>query len=614
MNENRTARTSARLVGESAIPSISVENSEPVVERKHTEIVQDVPQQQRVSLSQLIPQSQHSSGNTVAVDIDNILPETKKGKNESEPGVTILESPQAEILKPGGIFDTYVQEKKKEMIERINKEQEEGRWDEQGNLVEQEDTTEEAKEDDGKDHDEEEILKETGEPSNEVEEYEVKEVYSEEDSDNEESGSNNDAAPFYTTVGYKDDFHYLDDYSNLDLPTDDDETLSPVETTEGNNAVVKTEVEVPEVEFVLNDDEDDLDSDVDEDEDSDKRLEELKAEITAKLKPKAASLNLSGFTVANKATVSNKILEIKTASAGKWVLPNTGICIQVREISGQKLEYMRGNETQSTMEMRNRLKTIYDHIISPKPSTFEAWTKSIAYDDYDHLFMPVYLAAFDGVNYMPVTCVIEKGKIAKKNTGCGKMFITDSIDIMKSVKFKDDDAKKRFWNLYRSDRFNSEGLYVSEIIPISDSFAIAFKMPSIYDVFLEPASYGREFMEKHDRIIGVMPYIDNIYWIDHANSKLVPIAYKKYDNNAAKTAKSKVLRYSKIFDTFRTDEYSNIQSLIASINKSNDDITYIVPEFTCPECGRTIKSEETSAQALLFTRHRLGVLANSSIN
>lgn len=620
MNDNRTVKSTSREASNTKgfIPSIDV-NSDGY-DGRHTEVLQKGAQ--KVSLSQLTSQ-RREGGEREVVNINDIMPETIKNDNESKPGVDVKESPQAEILKPGGIFDKYVEEKRKEMLERISKEQENGRWDKQGNAIEDSNNKEEKDDQENIDKEELDILKDD-DYSDSIEEYNIKEVVNENDItttdevlDEEttklDESENDNAVPFFATMGRHYDFVYLDNYNDLELPRDESETVE----TESNNddVVLKTEVDIPDVEFV-SDEEDDLESlEKNDNDNTNKRFMELRAEITAKIKPKCKTLSISGYTIANKATSSNKILEMKTASAGKWPLINTGICIQVREISGQKIEYMRGKDKENLASVaKKRLRTIYDHVISPKPNTFEAWLKSIAYDDYDHVFMPVYLAAFDQSNYMPATCISEKGKIPGKTTGCGKMFMSDNIDIMDCVKFKDDAAKKKFWDLYKSDRYDSEGLYVSEVIPISNTFAIAFKNPSLYDILFEPTSYNVEFMDKYDNIIGFMPYIDNIYWMDHANHKLVKVDYKRYDNNASKTAKSKVIRYSKVFDTFKTDEYATVQSIIASIGESRNDIEYIIPEMTCIECGRTIKSEPSSAQDLLFTRHRLGVLANSSIN
>ena len=627
-------------------------------------------------------------GSREIVSIREIMPETK---NKETPGVDIKKSPQAEILKPGGMFDQYVEEKKKEFRERMAQEDAKREIEATASQEASENSTE-------VDTDEVEILSSI--VDNNPVNVEVKGVSRDEEVEKEKE---NNEVPFYQAAkenGFIDDYEYPDQYN--DLPTDDEEeknniALSEISGEMMDNVELKDEsnvnymvddvegpteekrlIDYPEmqgrpvgeammearvhvmnemnkngrvyqsdavqedidgkfvsdscvvesddrtissekIKFVYTDNQsvEDVEKELENDQGvptDDERLEELRAQISEKIKPKAKAMSLEGWTIANKATSSNKILEKTTAAAGKWVLPATGICIQMREVSGQKIEYMRENMGDNATAARNRLKVLYDHIVTPKPQSFEAWCKSIAFADYDHLFMPLYLAAFSGSNYMPQTCVIEKGKIPKVSTGCGKMFLSDDMNIMKCVKFTSDETKTLFWDLYDSDRTNSAGLFASEVMPISHDFAIAFQEPTLYSVLLESAVYGADFRKKYDNVISIMPYISEIYWLDHKNQKLVRVSYTEYANNAAKTAKSKAIRYSKIFDTFSTDEYTNVISIINSINEKYDWLTYQIPEMTCPECKRVIPAEEITAAGLVFTRHRLGILANTSIN
>lgn len=657
-------RTSAIPNGNSQrvsdIPGITLDSSDTNVEVA-------AESKERVSMIPGVTIDQTEKRNTrEVVNISDIKPEVED--NSDIPGVTLLESPQAEILKPGGVFDKYVKEKTQEMKERMAEEYAKRELEESEDS-EDEESTEEV------DEDEKEILEGQDTYDYEMGQVNVKGVSRDENNSNTKTKEDNET-PFYQAAkeaGFKDDYQYPEEYG--DLPIDEDESFPPLIEfdpevkekihnilEEVDNKEIEERKELKEimdqrklaqeasnpsipspaqdegfveeqlatdiedrivnskkVKFVGNDNFsiDDLEKEIENDSEGpteDERLEELKAQITEKIKPKTKVLNLQGWTIASKATVSNKILETSTTLAGKWVLPATGICIQMREVSGQTIEKLRENMGNTASAARERLKIIYNHIISPKPESFEAWTKSTAFADYDHLFMPMYLAAFSDSNYMPQTCVLEKGKLARKETGCGKMFLSDNIDIMKCVKFKDDDSKKNFWDLYDSDRTNSEGLYASEVIPISENFAIAFQEPTLYGVLLEAATYGRDFATKYNNIISFIPYIADIYWLDKDNKKLVRVAYKEYDNNAAKTAKSKVIRYSNVLNTLSTDEYMNVVSLINAINEKFEWMTYQIPEMTCPECGRVIPAEDITASSLVFTRHRLGILANTSIN
>ncbi|MCM1219690.1 MAG: hypothetical protein NC548_34855 [Lachnospiraceae bacterium] len=342
----------------------------------------------------------------------------------------------------------------------------------------------------------------------------------------------------------------------------------------------------------------------------DQRLEEFRSEISQRLKRAGKKLDLTGFTVASKATASNAIFEVSEVSAGKWPLPNTGICVEMRAINGQKVEELRLNiERPNSTTLRNRLRILYDAIVTPKPQSFEVWLRSISYADYDHLFMPAYIAAFNGANYMPGTCDKDDPNIR----GCGRMFLSDDMNIMKLVKFTSEEAKAKFWALYDSDRTNGSGLYMTEIMPISDRFAIGFRDPSLYSVLFEYTNLNREFTQKYADTIQMMPYIDNIYWIDQANMKLVKIKWNEDPNNASKTTKAKVMKYHNVFGSLSDDEYSSIGAIIAAIRTRVDWMTYQIPEMTCPECGKVIPASESTAAALVFTRHQLGLLANTSI-
>ena len=335
--------------------------------------------------------------------------------------------------------------------------------------------------------------------------------------------------------------------------------------------------------------------------DDDDQLNNLKALISEKIKPVTKKLNLDGFTIARKGTTSNNILQTESAAVAKWVLPNTGIVIQMREISGANMELIRSNlDRRPVPNIRGALKILYDHIVSPKPDQYETWLKSIAYADYDNLFMAAYIASFSEANYLPIDCT---------NSGCGKAYLSDNIDIMSMVKFTNKETEDKFWDLYNSDLVNGNALYVSKVTPISDKFAVAFKEPSLYDTMIESGYFNDEFNTKYANTIAYLPYIDEIYFIDEINRALVPIDYKRYDNNISRTARSKVMRYNKIFNTLNADQNSIITAHVNAINQRVNWFTYQIPETTCPECGFVNPANDgQTASSLLFLRNRLAVL------
>lgn len=364
------------------------------------------------------------------------------------------------------------------------------------------------------------------------------------------------------------------------------------------------------------DDEDGDENEVVVEDDEADQSDVLKSLITEKLKPVSKKIDISGFTIAKKGTTSNNILKTESTAVAKWVLPNTGTVIQMREISGANMELIRANMERQPSDVRGALKIIYDSIVSPKPSSFETWLKSTAYADFDNLFMAAYIASFSDANYLPIDC---------KNKTCGKPYLTDNINIMDMVKFvltdeekkkkEEDDnfkgeAEKKFWDLYRSDLVESKGLYTTEVVPISEHFAIGFREPSIYSVLIENAYFNEEFVRRFAQVIGYLPYIDAIYSIDYANNALIPVEYQTFSNNIAKTARSKVRRYDQVINTFSPDENAMVIVHMNAINTRVNWYSFVIPETTCPNCGNVNpESEEQLASSLLFLRNRLGLLA-----
>lgn len=332
------------------------------------------------------------------------------------------------------------------------------------------------------------------------------------------------------------------------------------------------------------------------------RLESLKALVSKKIKPVSRKLDISGFTVAAKGTVSNAIFDTKTSVAvAKWILPATGITIQMKQISGADIESIR--EDIERGDVRSALQIIYNHIVSPKPKSFEMWLKSTANADYDHLFMALYIASFSDSNFIPLDCVNEK---------CGKTYLTDNIKISDMIHYTSDENKKKFLDLYKSDRFESKGLYATSIIPISNKFAIAFKEPSLYDIQIERQYFDNAFTRKYERTINYVPYINRIYAIDYNSKQLVPVAYVGYNNDLAKTSRSKIERYDSILNTFSADEHSMIAAYVNKIDERTDWVTYRIPETTCSFCGAVHPaSGDITASSLVFLRSRLAVLAIS---
>ena len=382
----------------------------------------------------------------------------------------------------------------------------------------------------------------------------------------------------------------------LDPPTPKEEKKAPQKASIDKriNKITRSFMALP----VEDDDDDTSVAAVDEDED----YNILKNLVKEKIAPISEKLDLKSFTIVKKGTTSNNILQGEAAIA-KWVLPNTGVTIQMREISGSNLENMRSMLDRRPADNRGALKIMYDHVVSPKPKSFEAWLKSISFNDLNHLFMCVYISSFADSNYIPKDCT---------NPSCAKPFLTDNISIMDMVKFADAESEKKFWDIYNSDIIESKGLYTTEVVPISKTFAVAYKDPSLYDVIVESSYYNDQFMERYSQTIQYVPFIDALYYIDYNSHSLVPVEYETYDNNIGRSARSKVQRYDKVINTLNADENAIIAAYIRKINEKTEWLTYQIPETTCPHCGATVPAVgDQEAAGLVFLRNRLALLATS---
>ena len=98
-------------------------------------------------------------------------------------------------------------------------------------------------------------------------------------------------------------------------------------------------------------------------------------------------------------------------------------------------------------------------------------------------------------------------------------------------------------------------MYTTEVIPVSDDYAIAFKEPSIYNIAFESALLEEDFVNKHQDLVSIIAYIDKIYRINHENHSLEEIDLPVFANNKTKTFKTKVINYAKVISTLDSDQY-----------------------------------------------------------
>ena len=103
----------------------------------------------------------------------------------------------------------------------------------------------------------------------------------------------------------------------------------------------------------------------------------------------------------------------------------------------------------------------------------------------------------------------------------------------------------------------------------------------------------------------VMVYIDGMYLMK--DGKWSPLNVKTDPNSEAKTIKYKIATYTKVINALPSDGYQKIANVINNINLKSDNVTYQIPEMTCPKCKTTIPAVEMSAQRLVFMRHQLNL-------
>ena len=96
------------------------------------------------------------------------------------------------------------------------------------------------------------------------------------------------------------------------------------------------------------------------------------------------------------------------------------------------------------------------------------------------------------------------------------------------------------------------------------------------------------------------------------NGEYIPVRCRVDRHSLAKTAKIRIVTYSKIIRTLPSDSYNNILAEIAKINDLGDEVKYQLPEITCPKCGQTIEATEQTPTQLLFSRHQLNLLSQES--
>ena len=422
-------------------------------------------------------------------------------------------------------------------------------------------------------------------------------------------------------------------YPNIDVNVDDEESTNIEEPVEEEEVTYEPESKNVVITSTLNDNISSSDFDVDEAdfEDVTNETEENLTDDQIKALDRAAEKNLRSDVLkkiikagkrVNTAqfTVSNKVVHLKDAMrnikkverTATWPMMFAGRPFVATALKGPEIAMLAELEESNNSGFginREQARIIYEHDASPyRPSTLEAWCKTIPLADLDNIYTALYIASMNNANYLPMIC---------QKPSCRHAYLSDDIPVESMIKIEKDETKKRFESIRRMELTSeSSGSYESVITVINNNFAIGIKMPSVFNALYEYNTLNNEFISKYASIIAVMQYIDYVYMIDPDTSQFHPVGWKTYFGDYAKTYKSKIATYAKIFKEFSSTDFTLMTSIIDSMVVKEADTKIInleVPAAKCPKCGSEIPANVMSARQMLFTQQRLVTLATIPI-
>jgi hypothetical protein len=337
-------------------------------------------------------------------------------------------------------------------------------------------------------------------------------------------------------------------------------------------------------------------------------------DILSKITPISNGLDLKEFRISTKpvsfATAMRKTSkEVHTAT---WALPNTKRLITFSALGGEEIVMLNPDNYKENrmLGFRTAYSIMYNHLIDAnKPKDLGTWLKTICGYDIEHLYWCLYLATFKDSNYITYNCPI-----------CANLELAlKSIEDM--VVYPNDKVKEQFKKLLATGDDTSPSLLTPTLKQVSDDYVIGFNAPSIWSLVFETSALDQQFTEKYADILGVLAYIDNIYYINRESGTLLPIDYNADANNVTKSVKKKVAAYYRIIKSLNSDQYNLIGSEVSRIASVLDDsVTFRIPEHDCTgntkdkkKCTHHFNAVPQTPLQLLFLRHQLLAIANSTI-
>lgn len=318
---------------------------------------------------------------------------------------------------------------------------------------------------------------------------------------------------------------------------------------------------------------------------------------------KRNTIDTTGFTVSNKAISISKLLNIKEPDKkiADWVQVTSKKPFSTIEYSGFELQKINPNarSRNSINTKKENYRSIYNHIVGVSKDGFENWLKTTPYSDVAHFYFGAYKATFGDYNIVTHQCT---------NPKCNNIFVLEHpIEDMYEI---DEASKEEFERIYNGDT-SSPVEFTEEIIPVSPQFAIGWIEPSIYSVEIEPLLIDKETQDKYARVIGLLPFIKQMYYIDNEHKTYVPIDEAPVPKDMAKTVKKKLAVYYNVLNSLTNDQLAVPQLRAYNYTEKTDYVKFIEPECNCPKCGKVVPKQETSAITLLFSRAQSPLAANS---
>ena len=346
----------------------------------------------------------------------------------------------------------------------------------------------------------------------------------------------------------------------------------------------------------------------------------IRISVKENFKPIDNKVDLSKFEIQKKPISASKVLnhikETPVRTATTVLYSTSKKVIEVSEFTAteiQKLNPALINQNNFYTSLRDRYQLLYNHIVDPnKPATFEAWLKTVPEDAIDDYFFAAYKATFGAANILTYECPKE---------GCDNVFLKE-VPVMSMIKYKNDAVKKEYLDLLHNGKLNiSKDTYSAGLFQVSDEYVFALKTPTLYERVFEPTLLDSQILDTYGQLITLITYIDEIYVIDQANNKLIPIDMQPVHTDPRKTVRRRIKTCASIIRTLTSDQ---LQTLTVETDKydkpdskrnRNDDddedttpeIQYIYPECECPKCRSKIKEAVADPVDMLFTRHQLGV-------